>query len=230
MIRLPRPASVERVPTRVLLITAAASLGLLVGAIALGLQLWEVALLALLPWFPIYGLEVIWKQQQYGIYALFASVTLLQLGHLGEHMAQCLQLIVFNGNMKMSHGVFGQLDIETVHFIWNVVIWLTTCLLVYRFGSHNPWLWVAFAAASLHTVEHLYLFYLYVGDPVFYKAGGINGILAQGGMIGSPLARPYLHLLYNVLEVTPFVLAFWDESKRIQRRTAPALPVASAPA
>jgi hypothetical protein len=75
MIRLPRPASVERVPTRVLLITAAASLGLLVGAIALGLQLWEVALLALLPWFPIYGLEVIWKQQQYGIYALFASVS-----------------------------------------------------------------------------------------------------------------------------------------------------------
>lgn len=72
--------------------------------------------------------------------------------------------------------------------------------------------------ASLHSVEHMYLYWLYVADPTAYLLGGWNGILGAGGLIGSPLVRPYLHLVYNVLEVTPFVLAYWDESRRVYDR------------
>jgi CRP-like cAMP-binding protein len=34
-------------------------------------------------------------------------------------------------------------------------------------------------------------------------------------MVGSPLARPYLHFAYNYLEVVPLVIAFWDQGLRV---------------
>ncbi len=46
-------------------------------------------------------------------------------------------------------------------------------------------------------------------------------------MIGSPLARPYLHFVYNVLEVTPFVLAFWDQTNLVNREYLARGPVGS---
>jgi hypothetical protein len=99
--------------------------------------------------------------------------------------------------------------VETVHFYWNILIWLGTGGLLYKYGFRNVWLTASFVFASLHSVEHLYLYWLYVADHAAYVLGGSNGILAAGGLVGSPLARPYLHLVYNMFEVTPFVLAYW---------------------
>jgi hypothetical protein len=107
------------------------------------------------------------------------------------------------------------LDNEVVHFYWNVGVWVGIGVLLYRFGSRNPWLWVAFMAASLHMVEHFYLYWLYVFHQEFWQAGGWAGILGKGGLIGSPLDRPYLHFAYNYLEVVPLVIAFWDQSARV---------------
>ena len=42
-------------------------------------------------------------------------------------------------------------------------------------------LWIAFAAACLHEIEHIYLFWLYAGHREFYDAGGFAGIMASGG-------------------------------------------------
>jgi hypothetical protein len=222
---IPGLLSHNRVPVRVLLITAAVSFVLLLSTAIGGLPLWVVALAALIPWVPVCCVEAIWQYRHYGFYAFFGVLVLLQLGHLGEHAAQLIQLYLTHGNPARSHGVFGQLDLETVHFLWNVAVWLGAGALLYRFGWRNPWLWIAFAAASVHMVEHFYLYGLYVFQYGYWLAGGSAGIMAAGGVIGSPLDRPYLHFGYNILEITPLVVAFVDQTRRVyDRYLARALP------
>ena len=205
----------DLVPTRVIVITAATSLALLTATTLKDFPPWAIALLAIAPWVPLLTIEGIGKYQHYGLYAVFGAITLLQVGHLGEHTAQVTQLLMAGGDLSRAHGVFGQLDFETVHFVWDTGIWLGLGLLLYRFGARNPWLWIAFAAASLHEVEHIYLFSMYRTDLAFYVRGGYAGIMGSGGVIGSPLGRPYLHFAYNVCVVLPMVIAFWDQTKRV---------------
>src|SRR5262249_41700171 len=199
-------------------VTALASSTVVFGSALLGLPLWAIGLLALLPWVPLYVFEASWQYRHYGAFALFGTLVLLQLGHLSEHVVQNVQLLLTHGKLAASRGVFGQLDVEAVHFYWNVGIWLGTGALLYRYGLRNVWLTVAFVAASLHSVQHIYLSLPPATHSSAYLAGGWNGILGQGGLVGSPLARPYLHLVYNVIEVTPFVLAYYDQSRVIYER------------
>ena len=211
-----RPPAIrlQRVPLRVALIAGLASATLLFAAAMQGYPLWVIALFGLAPWLPVLTLEAAWKYEHYGVWTLFGVIVLLQFGHLGEHTVQVIQIGLTHGQLDRSHGVFGQLDFETVHFVWDSFIWLSLCLLLRPFASGNRWLWVAFAAASLHEVEHVYLFWIYWAHPAFYAAGGFEGIMGNGGVIGSPLARPYLHFAYNFLVIVPMAIAFWDETKR----------------
>ena len=94
------------------------------------------------------------------------------------------------------------------------MLWINLGLLVIIFRGRNPWLWVAFAAASLHQIEHFYLFWLYHAHQSVYAGGGFAGIMGEGGMIGSPLDRPYLHFSYNFIVVVPMVIALWDQARR----------------
>ncbi len=214
----------KRVGLRTFGATALASCAVLFGSALVGLPFWAIALLALLPWFPLYVFEASWQYRHYGAFALFGTLVLFQLGHLAEHVVQNLQLLLTHGKLSASRGVFGQLDVEAVHFYWNIGIWLGTGALLYRYGLRNVWLTVAFVAASLHSVEHIYVYWLYVTHSSAYLMGGWNGILGQGGLVGSSLARPYLHLVYNVIEVTPFVLAFYDQSRLVYDRHAASRP------
>lgn len=221
----------DRVPRRVVWITAAASVTLLVAGISQEYALWISVTLGLLPWAPLLAMEAVWKYEHYGLWAVFGVVTLLQVGHLGEHTVQVTQLALHHGLIAQSHGVFGQLDFEWIHFVWDSAIWLFLCMLLPFFSRGNRWLWIAFAAASLHQVEHLYLIYIYKAEPLYYFLGGQEGIMGYNGVIGSPLARPYMHFAYNFLVVIPTVLAFWDQSKRVAtgpRRSAPHRVTASA--
>jgi hypothetical protein len=204
--------SVQQVPLRGLAISVLVSLGLVAGALWLGFPLWLTGVVFLVPWIPVYFPVISWQYKHYGAYAIFGAITVLQLGHLAEHIFQNVQLVTTHGFALVSRGVFGQLDTETVHFVWNVLIWLGTAYLLYKFGPWNKWLWIAFAAASLHSIEHFFLYWSFVADHQFYLPAGI---LAKGGLIGSPLGRPYLHLVYNVVEIVPFLLAFWDQSKTV---------------
>lgn len=221
----------ERVPVRVVWITATASITLLVAGISQEYALWVSVTMGLLPWVPVLTLEAVWKYEHYGLWAVFCVVTLLQVAHLGEHTMQVSQLAVHHGQLAQSHGVFGALDFEWVHFGWDSAIWLFLCLMLPFFSRGNRWLWIAFAAASVHQVEHLYLLYIYTQEPAYYVTGGQAGIMGYNGVIGSPLARPYMHFAYNFLVVVPTVLAFWDQSKRVAmrpRRRAPDRAAASA--
>jgi len=194
------------------------SSALVLGGIIERLPLWGIALAVLIPWLPIWWVDAAWQTRHYGLYAFFGALTLFQLGHMMEHSAELVQLFLNHGNLAQSHGVFGVLDNEVVHFYWNVGVWLGIGVLLYRLGSRNPWLWVAFFAASIHMVEHVYLYWLYIFHQDFWLAGGWTGILGKSGILGSPLDRPYLHFVYNYIEVVPLVIAFWDQSRHVYDR------------
>ena len=106
----------KAVGLRTVCMSALASSTVLVGSALLGLPLWAIGLLALLPWFPLYVFEASWQYRHYGAFALFGTLVLLQLGHLSEHVVQNLQLLLTHGKLAASRGVFGQLDVEAVHF------------------------------------------------------------------------------------------------------------------
>jgi hypothetical protein len=214
----------ELVRTRVIVVTALVALGMVIGSALMAWPAWAIVSAAVIPWIPVFFIEGIRKYRHYGLYAVFGAITLLQIGHLGEHSVQVGQVFMTNGDLARSHGVFGQLDFETVHFTWDSIVWLGLGVLLARFGGTNKWLWLSFAAASLHEIEHLYLFFVYRVDPAFYASGGLAGIMGRGGVVGSPLARPYLHFAYNVLVIVPLVFAFWDQTVRVYRseRVTPA--------
>jgi len=205
----------HHVPARGALLAGSISAALLLGGVIERLPVWGIALAVLLPWLPIGWFDVTWQARHYGLYGFFGALTLFQLGHMTEHTAELIQLFINHGNLAQSHGVFGVLDNEVVHFYWNVGVWLGLAFLLYRLAPKNPWLWIAFVAASLHMVEHIYLYWLFVFHQDFWSAGGWAGILGKGGILGSPLDRPYLHFAYNYLEVVPLVIAFWDQSRRV---------------
>jgi hypothetical protein len=211
---LPAGLRLRRVPRRVAVITAIASATLLDGAAVLHLPLWLIALLALLPWVPLLWLETVWKYEHYGFFSALFVLTLLQVGHMTEHTVQVGQLMATHGILARSHGVFGQLDFETVHFYWDSAVWIGIAVLLLRFRE-NRWLWASFVAASLHEVEHLYLYYLYLMHGGYYLEGGFAGIMGRGGVVGSPLYRPYLHFTYNVFVIVPLVVACWIEARRV---------------
>lgn len=206
-LRMPAAFHVQRLPLRVVIITALLSYGLQLGAIIQGMPIYVIVGLTLLPWVLVLAFEYIWKYEHYGFFAFFMAFVLLQLGHLSEHTVQISQLIATGGILAKSHGVFGQLDLETVHVVWDSAVWTGLAITLYKF-SHNRWLYVAFFFASAHEIEHLYLYYIYNFDHAFYVTGGFSGVLGNGGVVGSPLLRPYLHFFYNFLVVTPMLIAF----------------------
>jgi hypothetical protein len=119
------------------------------------------------------------------------------------------QLLVTGGNADLSQGVITRFNQELVHLLWTSAVWIGCAVLLLRF-RHNRWLWVAFAVAGIHDIEHIYLYTVSL-DPGVALHGGVNGILAKGGLAGGPLQRPYLHFLYNLLEFIPLVAALLDE-------------------
>jgi hypothetical protein len=214
---VPRALRFERVPGRIAALAAAYSaLGLSV-AFILGVPLWVGGLAFVLPWLPLVAIEARWKHATYGIFAGFLLLCLLQVAHMGEHSMQVGQLLVHQGDLTVSHGVFGQLDFELVHFVTDTTLWIILGMLLIIYRGRNVWLWVAFVAASLHQVEHFYLFWMYQTHESFYAAGGFAGIMGEAGMIGSPLDRPYLHFTYNFIVVVPMLIALWDEARRVDR-------------
>src|SRR5262249_58449354 len=100
------PASLrpQVVGLRPFCMTALASSTVLVGSALLGLPLWAIGLLALLPWFPLYVFEASWQYRHYGAFALFGTLVLLQLGHLSEHVVQNVQLLLTHGRLAAPPG------------------------------------------------------------------------------------------------------------------------------
>ena len=215
--RVPRALRFERVPGAAVAIAAAVSLATVPLSVGIDAS-FPVAWLALLaPWIPLVALEAWWKRTRDALFTGFALIVILQILHEVEHSVQVGQLLATGGALARSHGIFGQLDFELVHFVTDTTLWISLGVLVTIFKGRNLWLCVAFAAASLHQVEHFYLFWIYHADNNLYLSGGFAGILGKDGLIGSPLDRPYLHYTYNFIVLVPMVIAVWDEARRVDR-------------
>jgi len=137
--------------------------------------------------------------------AAFTLLVLAQTAHLLEHVAQMIQLHALGLSSADARGIVGQLDIEWVHFVWNVVVVGVLGVLLLHAPS-NRWLVAACLVAAWHLIEHdvIMMSFLATGIP------GSPGLLASGGPIGGglPLSRPDLHFLYNVVELAAIGLAY----------------------
>jgi len=215
--RIPRALLTQRVPRAGVLAAAAISFATVPLSFILQVSFPLGWLAFLAPWIPIVVAEARWKYARDSLFACFGLLVILQLLHMVEHSVQVGQLLANDGTLRDSHGIFGQLDFELVHFLTDTTLWISLGLLVIIFKGRNAWLVVAFVAASFHQIEHFYLFWINHADNAFYLSGGVAGIMGHHGLIGSPLDRPYLHYTYNFIVLVPMVIALWDEARRVDR-------------
>ena len=222
-----RVASIQGISPRVLVATVVAAIAGVGFGIVQGWPIWAYALVVVIATAPVLALETAWLQDHHGWLALFYILVVTQLGHVGEHVSQVFQIHVLGRQGPDARGVFGQLDIEWVHFVWNTWVLVAVLLLLTRF-RHNPWLLVAAVFAAWHEAEHIAIM------TTFWDTGkaGTPGLLAEGGRIGGGvgLARPDLHFFYNIVETTPLIAAFiWQVRRTYDAWLARAFPTLPAP-
>jgi hypothetical protein len=208
-----RIAGIKSVPARTVVLTAVASVGAGLFAVLSPFPLWLVVSAAIAPWLPIFFKETAWTRRHYGWLALFYVLAITQTAHLFEHVAQMIELHVLHQAPRVAKGVFGALDVEWVHFIWNTWVLVALALLAWRY-RRNVWLLGTLAFSLWHEAEHVSMMAVYLtsGMP------GPPGLLAKGGRIagGLPVVRPDLHFVYNLIETLPLLVAFILE-RRAQR-------------
>jgi len=194
-----------------ILLTAAISIGL-VATFWLGWAIWQVAILVILAWLPLFFLKTVSIQRQYGWLAFFFILVVTQGAHFIEHVAQMVQIHLLGLSGLQARGILGMLDIEWVHFIWNSWVLLCVVLLLLLFPK-NPWLWVLLVISTWHEVEHVYIMSIYLRT----GHAGAPGLLAHGGAIagGLPLSRPDLHFFYNLLEELVLIIAYLYQIRRL---------------
>jgi hypothetical protein len=131
-----------------------------------------------------------------------------------------------------AHGVFGELDRELVHFIWDGII-LIACIIIFLRFRDNPWTKWALLAAFIHQIEHVFIYFSSVIPSSGYPGAGTflglyarrwdAGLMGHEGVVGTALpwfnditpSRLNIHFIYNVLVMIPMILAFTFELKRI---------------
>jgi hypothetical protein len=219
-----RMISIHSVPLPFILLTAGISVGL-VTTFWLGWAIWQVALLVVLAWLPLFLLKTVSIHRQYGWLAFMFILVVTQGAHFLEHVAQMVQIHLLGLSGLQARGIFGMLDLEWVHFIWNSWVLLCAVLLVFLYRK-NPWLWVLLVISVWHEIEHVSIM------SVFLRTGhiGTPGLLAAGGAIdgGLPLSRPDLHFFYNLLEELVLIIAYLSQIQRLAM-TAEILPPPRSP-
>ena len=209
------------VSRRTLALAGLLSAGLLLFASSRDWPIWLVGMSTLAPWVPLFVAQTTWTYQRYQWLALFYVLVVTQTGHFFEHVAQMVQIHVLGLSGSDARGVFGALDIESVHFVWNTWVMLAVVVLLQRYGT-NRWLWLTAMLSGWHAIEHAYIFSIYLSTGV----SGTPGLLSQGGAIGGglPISRPDLHFIYNLVETLPLTAAFLDQARHAQRSAITAVP------
>lgn len=290
---------------KTVIFTALASYILQLSAILLHWHLWAIALATIIPWIPLFSMKVLYNSRHYGFMAAYMVLMLVQAGHVGEHVFQMGQFILYHeytytGKFEINpsptaatitlntqphtgiplkagtklvevtkpdppqsdvyadpvtntaivypnctgwnwngpgcpaaHGVFGELDRELVHFVWDGLI-LIACIVIFVRFRDNPWTKWALLAAFIHQIEHIFLFgsslapqstgYPGKGSFLGLAANQLDaGLMGHNGVVGTAFPavndvvpnRINIHFIYNVLVIIPMVLAFAYEVRRI---------------
>ena len=146
------------------------------------------------------------------------AAIVLQVGHQVEHIAQMVQMHVDQQPPAFAHGLVGRLDLEWVHFGLTVTIALVALIALARW-PRNPVAWLLMPLALWHLAEHTTILITYLRTGIT----GTPGILAHGGLLNGPLARPDLHFLYNAA-ILLLLIGVWAW-ERWQPRRLRAVPV-----
>jgi hypothetical protein len=217
MITIPVPGR-SRVFNPVAPITLGVTVLLCIGGLSFALlegwPLWATGTAALVPWIPLFARDLARLYRAYQWLALFYALVVTQTGHFLEHVIQMIQIHVLGLTGLDARGIFGTLDVEWVHFVWNTWVLAAIVVLLLHYRA-NRWLWVAGLLSSWHEIEHAYIFWTYLTTGV----SGTPGLLANGGAIlgGLPLSRPDLHFFYNLVETVPLILAFLRQAQAASR-------------
>jgi hypothetical protein len=174
-----RGETVSGVPRAVVLSALASGAGLGLGVLQ-GWPVWGTGLATALPWVPLFTGETARVYRHYKWLALFYVLVVTQGGHLLEHIVQMVQIHILGWTGPAAQGVFGALNIEWVHFVWNTWVIIAAVLLLRRFPA-NPWLWGTGLLAAWHEIEHAYIMSVYFRS----GASGTPGLLAKGGLPAS---------------------------------------------
>jgi len=182
--------------------------------------LWAMAVVGLIPFVPLFVVGARWNFRREHWLVLFYVLLVTQTGHFLEHVAQMIQIHVLRLQGAQAQGVFGMLNIEWVHFLWNTWVLIAAVVLLVRYRG-NAWLWFTTLFAAWHALEHAYIVWIYLRTGV----AGTPGLLSLGGAIqgGLPLTRPDLHFLYNLIETAPLAVAFFWQVRHTEPRLAAGL-------
>lgn len=139
---------------------------------------------------------------------VLVATIVVQTGHMFEHVVQMVQMHVQDQPPAFAHGMIGRLDLEWVHFLMTLAIALVAVFLITRWPT-NPVCWLLMPLALWHLAEHSVILTAYLRTGIT----GTPGILAKGGLINGPLARPDLHFLYNAGILT-LLIGIWAWQRR----------------
>jgi RHS repeat-associated protein len=143
---------------------------------------------------------------------VFEALVIVQVLHLGEHVAQMVQLHLLGWPPPDARGIVSNLDVEKVHFAWNLGVLATLVWLITR-GARGAWLVATLAWAALHTAEHAFL----LTNALLHGLEGQPGILGAGGWLGrhgwrvaglTTWSRASVHFAWNTGEIALLLLAY----------------------
>jgi hypothetical protein len=140
------------------------------------------------------------------IYVFTLTLT-AQAFHMVEHIAQVMQKFVFH--ITPAHGLIGQLDLEQVHFAFNL-FYLATLVMVaigwYLYGGQVARRWKVFGAIlastvlvqTYHMAEHTVKFVQFIET------------MMQGtpGILGAHFDGVIVHATMNTLVFLPVAIVF----------------------
>jgi len=143
---------------------------------------------------------------------VFEVLLVVQVLHLGEHVAQMIQLYVLGWPPAIARGIVSNLDVEKVHFFWNLAVIAVLGWLVAR-GLRSRWLLATLAWSVLHTSEHAFL----LTNALLHGLESQPGILGAGGWLArhgwdvpglTTWSRATIHFAWNTGEVALLLLAY----------------------
>lgn len=157
---------------------------------------------------------------------VLSALLMLQAFHFSEHTVQMIQYYLLGRPPALAQGLISSLNIEWVHFIWNLIV-LALTVYLFRKGMRGVWGWALLIWTAAHTLEHTYLLIRYLqmtqelnalglsGFPVSQALPGIlgrDGLLAENGLCSSipgltTLPRVAIHFNWNLGETILLLLA-----------------------
>ncbi len=131
--------------------------------------------------------------------------------HWAEHLVQAFQIWVLHTKKPAARGVLGSvwpwlITSEWLHYGFAVAMLLGLALLARGFSGRARAFWlVAFAIQGWHLVEHQILFIQAQTGTPWFGAKVPTSFLQQA----FPMARPEIHLFYNMVVTVPMLVALW---------------------